>query len=343
MEQTNMSQNTLKCISKSNDSNLDLKDMSTCDNSNGSSRRTSTTSSKHVEIDPLWSLIEDQYEILEFVGRGTFGQVYKARHIYSGNTVAIKLMKDICNDKYGAKKIVSEIQILRELSSIKDNVFTTMIFDIITPENVSITDDRPIDYLFVVMEYMEYNLRTVIENARSNEDFDENHILTIMYNLLCAMQFVHSAGLMHRDIKPENILIDSDCSVKICDFGLARSCLPHTFDKEKKERVVSRLDRKSQAEMLEKERPERRKRERALSHHVVARRYRPPEVILFEKEYDSAVDIWSLGCVFAELLRCKYAKKSKEITLFRGKSCFPLSPGRSSDKSQDSLKISSSD
>ena len=50
----------------------------------------------------------------------------------------------------------------------------------------------------------------------------EDHIVTIIYNILCAVQYIHSANIIHRDIKPANILIDSNCGVTLCDFGLAR-------------------------------------------------------------------------------------------------------------------------
>ena len=63
--------------------------------------------------------------------------------------------------------------------------------------------------------------------------FSEQHILIIIYNILCAMNFFHSAGLMHRDLKPANILIDDNCNVKICDFGLSRTVLTNenNFDR----------------------------------------------------------------------------------------------------------------
>ena len=59
-------------------------------------------------------------------------------------------------------------------------------------------------------------------------DIDEQHVVTILYNLLCAMNFIHSTNVMHRDIKAHNILIDGDCNIKICDFGLSRVMNPKT-------------------------------------------------------------------------------------------------------------------
>ena len=72
------------------------------------------------------------------------------------------------------------------------------------------------------MEYMESDLKKLL-NQSSEIDLSEEHVLMIIYNLLCAIKFMHSANIIHRDLKPANILVDSDCNVKICDFGLART------------------------------------------------------------------------------------------------------------------------
>ena len=76
--------------------------------------------------------------------------------------------------------------------------------------------------IFLVTELMEFGLDKVLHAA---EDLNLEHILVIIYNLTCALKFLHSANLVHRDIKPANILLDSSCTVKICDFGFAR-CMP---------------------------------------------------------------------------------------------------------------------
>ena len=70
------------------------------------------------------------------------------------------------------------------------------------------------------MEYMPMDLSYVLENSIVMSD---DHIKTLIYKLLCALNFIHSANIVHRDLKPANILIDGKCNLKLCDFGLARS------------------------------------------------------------------------------------------------------------------------
>ena len=77
------------------------------------------------------------------------------------------------------------------------------------------------------MEHMESDLKKLL-NQSADFDFTEEHVVLLMYNLIRAMKFIHSANVMHRDIKPANILVDSHFNVKICDFGIARS-LPESL------------------------------------------------------------------------------------------------------------------
>ena len=92
------------------------------------------------------------YEILKEIGSGTYGQVVKARHVKSEIFVAIKLLKNCFRDIYNARKVISEIQIMRKLTALKDNCFTTHIFDVITPA-INSNSSEPIDYVFIVMDY----------------------------------------------------------------------------------------------------------------------------------------------------------------------------------------------
>lgn len=72
------------------------------------------------------------------------------------------------------------------------------------------------------MEHVESDLKKLM-NSVPDVDIQDDHILTIAYNLFCALKYLHTANILHRDLKPANILIDSDCNVKICDFGLSRT------------------------------------------------------------------------------------------------------------------------
>jgi mitogen-activated protein kinase 1/3 len=134
--------------------------------------------------------------------------------------VAIKLIINSFTDEYQSKKILGELQILRQLSTMKSNVFTTKLIDVIASTNL-----EKLNYIFIVMEYVDSDLKKVF-NSSPNIEFNEDHVITILYNTLCAMHFLHSANVMHRDIKPANILVDVECQVKLCDFGLSRT-VPH--------------------------------------------------------------------------------------------------------------------
>uniref|UniRef100_G1QNP0 mitogen-activated protein kinase n=1 Tax=Nomascus leucogenys TaxID=61853 RepID=G1QNP0_NOMLE len=101
------------------------------------------------------------------------------------------------------------------------------------------------------------------------------HVRSIFYQLLRATRFLHSGHVVHRDQKPSNVLLDANCIVKLCDFGLARSLgdLP--------------------------EGPE----DQPLTEYVATRWYRAPEVLLSSHRYTLGVDMWSLGCILGEMLR----------------------------------------
>ena len=122
--------------------------------------------------------------------------------------------------------------------------------------------------IYLVFEYMETDLHTVI---RANI-LEPIHKKFIMYQLLKALKFLHSAGIVHRDLKPSNILINSDSFIKVCDFGLAR-CTTSALGKD----VI-------------------------MTDYVATRWYRAPEILLGSTRYGVQADMWSMGCIFGELL-----------------------------------------
>lgn len=109
---------------------------------------------------------------------------------------------------------------------------------------------------------------------KANDDLSGDHHQFFLYQLLRGLKFVHSAKVFHRDLKPKNILANSDCKLKICDFGLARPALDPT-----PYHTIYWTD------------------------YVATRWYRAPELCgSFYARYSPAIDIWSVGCIFAEIL-----------------------------------------
>lgn len=127
--------------------------------------------------------------------------------------------------------------------------------------------------LYVVSELMDTDLHQII---RSAQPLSDDHFQYFLYQMLCGLKYVHSANVLHRDLKPSNLLVNAACALKICDFGLAR-----TGDAD------------------------------FMTEYVVTRWYRAPELLLSCERYDAAIDIWSVGCILAELFLRK--------PLFQGK------------------------
>jgi serine/threonine protein kinase len=99
-----------------------------------------------------------------------------------------------------------------------NNNFTVKLIDIIYP--IEHLQNYMSKFLFIVMDCFDNDLWDILE---SNFIFTEEYVRNIIYNILRALNFLHSANIIHRDIKPENILIDQNCNIKICDFGLSRT------------------------------------------------------------------------------------------------------------------------
>ena len=141
------------------------------------------------------------------------------KHRETRKDYAIKYITKITQSSTHAKLVLREIEILRKLSKMKGNVFTTILHDIIIAGN-----PEDFESVFLVMDYETGDLRQMLSNPKLL--FEEDHVLIVLYNMLCGLNFLHSANLIHRDLKPGNILINTDCEIKICDFGMARTNIP---------------------------------------------------------------------------------------------------------------------
>ncbi|XP_052142655.1 mitogen-activated protein kinase 13 isoform X2 [Oryza glaberrima] len=202
-----------------------------------------------------------QYQIQEVVGKGSYGVVAAAVDTHTGERVAIKKINDVFEHVSDAIRILREIKVLRLLRHP----------DIVAIKHIMLPPTRrEFRDIYVVFELMESDLHQVIE---ANHDLSPEHHRFFLYQLLCALKYIHSANVFHRDLKPKNILANSDCKLKICDFGLAR---------------VAFNDSPSTIFWTD---------------YVATRWYRAPELCgSFFSKYTPAIDIWSIGCIFAEIL-----------------------------------------
>lgn len=274
--------------------------------------------------------VGERYKLDKILGKGSYGEVAEALDLKrNGVKVAIKRMPDILEDETDAKRMFREIYILRRLN----HKHVCHLVDIIRPP-AKVSDFRDV---YMVFEFLDTDLYKLIQ---SPQYLTTPHVQSFLYQLLCGVKHIHSAAVIHRDLKPANILLNEDCTLKICDFGLSR-----VVDLEKARaadagakgdgrRTVPNSpmapatpDIRSNATTMRQP-----KLRRALTQHVVTRWYRAPELILLQ-DYDGAVDMWSIGCIFAELLsmqRENVPDYHRRKALFPGKSCFPLTAEKSS-------------
>ncbi|CAL6024601.1 Mitogen-activated_protein kinase [Hexamita inflata] len=204
--------------------------------------------------------VPDYYKISKMLGQGAYGIVVEATDSRNGSHVAIKKLEKVFGHLVDAKRILREIALLRFLSH--ENVASML--DFIAPE-----DTKNLDELYVVFGFMQTDMYKIISSRQSLSD---EHMQFFMYQLLRGLAYIHSAGVVHRDLKPSNLLLNSDCALQICDFGLARLTSE-----------MSQTDTK-------------------MTEYVSTRWYRAPEVILGDPKYGQAIDIFSCGCIFAELI-----------------------------------------
>ncbi|XP_078438689.1 mitogen-activated protein kinase 1-like [Wolffia australiana] len=193
------------------------------------------------------------------IGKGAYGLVCSAFNSETGEQVAIKKIANAFDNRIDAKRTLREIKLLRHM----DHENVVAIRDIIPPPTRGSFND-----VYIAYELMDTDLHQII---RSNQALSEEHCQYFLYQILRGLKYIHSANVLHRDLKPSNLLLNANCDLKICDFGLARTTSETDF----------------------------------MTEYVVTRWYRAPELLLNSSEYTAAIDVWSVGCIFMELMERK--------------------------------------
>jgi len=197
----------------------------------------------------------DRYQKIEKVGEGTYGVVYKAKDMSSGQVVALKKIRLEAEDEGVPSTAIREISLLKELKD--DNV--VRLLDIVHADQK----------LYLVFEFLDVDLKRYIETGNQiGKPITASIVKKFTHQLNLGLLYCHSHRILHRDLKPQNLLIDQRNNLKLADFGLARAFgIPM----------------------------------RTYTHEVVTLWYRAPEVLLGSRHYSTAIDMWSVGCIFAEM------------------------------------------
>jgi len=175
--------------------------------------------------------VQGKYTVEKIVGCGSYGSVAKCKCTKTGKKVAIKKMDGVFDDEIDCKRILREITLLRKLK----HPFVVGLIEILMPE-----DPERFSTVYVVLEYADSDMKKILKSSLNLEIL---HIKTMVYNLLCAIKYIHESKVIHRDLKPANVLINEDCTVKLCDFGLARSL---TSLKTNSEIILKKQEKKSE-------------------------------------------------------------------------------------------------
>ncbi|XP_028913507.1 mitogen-activated protein kinase 7 [Ornithorhynchus anatinus] len=206
--------------------------------------------------------VGDEYEIIETIGTGAYGVVSSARRRLTGQQVAIKKIPNAFDVVTNAKRTLRELKILKHFKH--DNIIA--IKDILKP-TVPYGEFRSV---YVVLDLMESDLHQIIH---SSQPLTLEHVRYFLYQLLRGLKYMHSAQVIHRDLKPSNLLVNENCELKIGDFGMARGLCAAPAE-----------------------------RQYFMTEYVATRWYRAPELMLSLHEYTQAIDLWSVGCIFGEML-----------------------------------------
>lgn len=238
--------------------------MTTLDSPLSTSAPTLAASPTDVFFRPgLWAWQRvSRYTLRSVVGKGAYGMVFSARDASTGMSVVIKRISRVFESVATTKRVIRELKIHR---CIQDRIpgCVVRMTDVLMPSDAS----PSFDDVFIVMERMDCDLSVV------RRSLTDAQCAYLTYQLFRALDGMHRCGLVHRDVKPQNVLVNKDCTLRLCDFGMSRWTTGHAKDGY------------------------------MWSDYVTTRWYRSPELCApISGAYTTASDIWSAGCIFAELL-----------------------------------------
>ncbi|KAI8069537.1 kinase-like domain-containing protein [Gongronella butleri] len=216
-------------------------------------------------------IVDKKYQFIREMGQGAYGVVCSAKDTTTNEQVAIKKVCRIFEKNILAKRALREVKLLKHFNG-HENITSIIDMDIVNLQDFN--------EIYLVQELMEADLHQII---RSGQPLTDAHFQYFVYQICRGLKYIHSANVLHRDLKPGNLLVNADCELKICDFGLARGYSDNPD---------------SNAGFM--------------TEYVATRWYRAPEIMLSFQSYTKAIDMWSVGCIFAEMLGGKPLFKGRD-------------------------------
>jgi len=194
-----------------------------------------------------------RYTVVERLGEGTYGKVYKALHKVTQEPYALKKIRILYEEEGVPSTAIREVSLLKEC----DHPNVIRLHEVFSMTSA----------LYLVFEFLDMDLRAFLK--RNGAFTDPLHLKHAAFQCFSGIEFCHGHRILHRDLKPQNVLIDlRGQRLKLADFGLARAFSVPL---------------------------------RAYTHEVVTLWYRAPEILLGQTKYATPMDIWSLGCILAEM------------------------------------------
>ncbi|KAK4687866.1 hypothetical protein P7C73_g2248, partial [Tremellales sp. Uapishka_1] len=235
-------------------------------------------------------VLQKPWTFVKELGQGAYGCVSSARNLQTGETCAVKKVTNVFTKQLDFTPCPSPVHLPYDtLHMISATALLRCPYQQITSlMDMDIVFDPPGSQLFhevyLYEELMEADLHAII---RSGQPLSDAHFQSFLYQTLCGLKYIHSANVLHRDLKPGNLLVNADCELKICDFGLARGFQPGAVQTEQGKAGF-------------------------MTEYVATRWYRAPEIMLSFANYTSSIDMWSVGCILAELLGGKPIFKGED-------------------------------
>jgi mitogen-activated protein kinase 7 len=219
------------------------------------------------------------YNYIKTIQSGAMGTVVSVN--FNGDKFAVKKMYDVFGadgdtvytneqisaGQYKKRFTLDSIRAIRQLKVMLfvDHPNLIRLVDWIEPRP---DDPTPFRSIYVAMPLMDTSLAHILRTYSQNKDLTLNHVKFFLIQILYGVRYLHSAGIIHADLKPANILVNSNCDIKICDYDLTQ---PVDLQYEQ-------------------------------INYIMTRWYRAPEVLVHTQKYDHRIDIWSVGCILAEIL-----------------------------------------